>query len=76
MREHRQLCLALEAALAPAVGISGAACFGSTASVERLLEALGVDRYVLYLHDFGAVVGYLTALRRPERDFDWERMSC
>jgi pimeloyl-ACP methyl ester carboxylesterase len=35
-------------------------------TIERFLETLGVARYFVYLHDFGAVVGYLMAIRRPE----------
>jgi pimeloyl-ACP methyl ester carboxylesterase len=33
--------------------------------VERLLEALGIDRYSLVVHDWG-VVGLLAAMRQPE----------
>ncbi len=36
-------------------------------SVDALVEDLGVERYVLYLTDFGTPVGYLLALRHPER---------
>ncbi|MFI6499936.1 alpha/beta fold hydrolase [Nonomuraea typhae] len=35
--------------------------------VDRLLETLGVDRYALYMHDYGAPVGFRLALRHPER---------
>lgn len=35
--------------------------------VERLLERLGVERYALYVFDFGAPVGLRLAARRPER---------
>lgn len=34
-------------------------------TVERLVDALGIERYFIYLHDFGAAVGYLMAMRRP-----------
>lgn len=35
--------------------------------VTGFVEALGLDRYVLYMQDFGAPVGYRVALRHPER---------
>ncbi|MDR0184209.1 alpha/beta fold hydrolase [Lysobacter arvi] len=35
--------------------------------VERLLAALGVDSFHLYLHDFGAAVGLHLATRAPDR---------
>jgi pimeloyl-ACP methyl ester carboxylesterase len=35
--------------------------------VDALLEDLGVERYVLYVTDFGTPVGYLMAMRHPER---------
>jgi pimeloyl-ACP methyl ester carboxylesterase len=35
--------------------------------VEGLIDALGIDRYFLYLFDFGAPVGYYLATRHPER---------
>jgi pimeloyl-ACP methyl ester carboxylesterase len=35
-------------------------------TIDRFLETLGVTRYFVYLHDFGAAVGYLLAMRRPE----------
>lgn len=35
--------------------------------VERLLEVLGVARYVHYLHDYGGPVGWRLARRHPER---------
>jgi pimeloyl-ACP methyl ester carboxylesterase len=38
-----------------------------TDHVEGLLEALHVDRYMLYMHDFGAPVGFRLAMRHPER---------
>ncbi|MFG2066531.1 alpha/beta fold hydrolase [Micromonospora tulbaghiae] len=36
-------------------------------TVERLLGRLDVDRFFVYLHDFGAPVGYHLATRAPER---------
>lgn len=38
-----------------------------TDSVEGLLDGLGVERYSLYLMDYGAPVGYRLATRDPER---------
>lgn len=35
--------------------------------VDGLLTRLGVDRYALYVQDYGAPVGYRLALRHPER---------
>ncbi|WP_157253870.1 alpha/beta fold hydrolase [Nonomuraea typhae] len=35
--------------------------------VDGLLESLGVDRYALHVHDYGAPVGFRLALRHPER---------
>lgn len=35
--------------------------------VEGLVNALGIDRYVLYMQDFGAPVGYRVMLRQPEK---------
>lgn len=36
-------------------------------TVEKLLDRLGVERFFLYLHDFGAPVGYHLATRAPNR---------
>ncbi|MEV3937933.1 alpha/beta hydrolase [Glycomyces sp. NPDC049804] len=36
-------------------------------TIESLLDRLGVDRFFVYLHDFGAPVGYHLATRAPER---------
>lgn len=36
-------------------------------AVEGLIEALGIDRFYLYLNDFGTPVGYHLATRHPER---------
>ena len=42
--------------------------FANLASVtDKLLERRGFDRYVLYLMDYGAPVGYRIALEHPER---------
>jgi pimeloyl-ACP methyl ester carboxylesterase len=35
--------------------------------VDGLLARLGVDRYHLYLHDYGGPVGWRLAMRHPER---------
>ena len=35
--------------------------------VSGLVEALGIERYVLYMQDFGAPVGFRVALAHPER---------
>lgn len=37
------------------------------AHVTGLVEALGLDRYVLYVQDFGGPVGFRVALAHPER---------
>jgi pimeloyl-ACP methyl ester carboxylesterase len=36
-------------------------------TIENLLGQLGVERFFVYLHDFGAPVGYHLATRAPER---------
>ncbi|MCP2265778.1 alpha/beta fold hydrolase [Promicromonospora thailandica] len=36
-------------------------------TVEAFLERIGLDRFFVYLHDFGAPVGYHLATRHPER---------
>ncbi len=35
--------------------------------IEAFLDQLGVDKFFVYLHDFGAPVGYHLATRHPER---------
>ncbi|MEV0586648.1 alpha/beta hydrolase [Nonomuraea sp. NPDC050310] len=35
--------------------------------VDALLDRLGVERFALYVHDYGAPVGFRLALRHPER---------
>ncbi|GAA1528013.1 alpha/beta hydrolase [Actinomadura kijaniata] len=35
--------------------------------VDALLDELGVTRYAVYVHDYGAPVGFRLALRHPER---------
>lgn len=36
-------------------------------TIEHLLRRLGVDRFFVYLHDYGAPVGYHLATRAPDR---------
>jgi pimeloyl-ACP methyl ester carboxylesterase len=36
-------------------------------TIENLLRQLGVERFFVYLHDFGAPVGYHLATRAPDR---------
>ena len=36
-------------------------------AIENLLDQLGVERFFVYLHDFGAPVGYHLATRAPNR---------
>jgi len=38
-----------------------------TDTIEAFVRALGLTRYALYLHDYGAQVGFRLALRSPER---------
>lgn len=40
---------------------------GFTDFLERFLARLGVDRYALYLHDFGSQIGLRLAIRAPAR---------
>jgi pimeloyl-ACP methyl ester carboxylesterase len=35
--------------------------------IERFTDAVGFDRYALYVFDYGAPVGFRLAIRRPER---------
>lgn len=35
--------------------------------LERFADRLGLERYVLYLHDYGSQIGLRLAMRRPER---------
>lgn len=35
--------------------------------LERFVERLGVQRFALYLHDFGSQIGLRAAIRRPQR---------
>ncbi|MFF5204539.1 alpha/beta fold hydrolase [Streptosporangium sp. NPDC000396] len=35
--------------------------------VDRLLDSLSLTRYAIYVHDYGAPVGFRLALRHPER---------
>lgn len=34
---------------------------------SRLLDKLGIDRFAIYVHDYGAPIGWRLALERPER---------
>lgn len=38
-----------------------------TAVTEKLIEHLGLDRFALYIHDYGAPIGLRIASRHPER---------
>src|SRR5215475_13295584 len=38
-----------------------------TDTIERFTDAVGFDRYALYVFDYGAPVGFRLAVRRPER---------
>jgi pimeloyl-ACP methyl ester carboxylesterase len=38
-----------------------------TAAIDRLTEVLGLDRFALYVFDYGAPVGFRIAMRHPER---------
>jgi pimeloyl-ACP methyl ester carboxylesterase len=38
-----------------------------TESVAALIDQLGIDRYTIYVQDYGAPVGWRLALRRPDR---------
>jgi pimeloyl-ACP methyl ester carboxylesterase len=40
---------------------------GYAAFLDRFARTLGLDRYVLYLHDFGSPIGARLAIRSPER---------
>jgi pimeloyl-ACP methyl ester carboxylesterase len=40
---------------------------GYAGFLERFLELSHVDRFALYLHDFGSQIGLRLAMRRPER---------
>ncbi|PJJ71373.1 pimeloyl-ACP methyl ester carboxylesterase [Diaminobutyricimonas aerilata] len=40
---------------------------GQGAFLGRFADALGLQRYALYLHDYGSQFGYRLALARPER---------
>jgi pimeloyl-ACP methyl ester carboxylesterase len=35
--------------------------------LERFVDALGLERYALYLHDYGSQIGLRLAMQRPER---------
>lgn len=40
---------------------------GYAAFLERFADRLGLDRFALYLHDFGSQIGLRLAINRPER---------
>ena len=40
---------------------------GYAAWLDRFVEQLELDRFVLYLHDFGSPIGARLAMKRPER---------
>jgi len=40
---------------------------GYAAFLEHFTERLGVERFALYLHDFGSQIGLRLAIKRPER---------
>ena len=40
---------------------------GLADAVEAFTDAIGLDRYALYMQDFGGPVGFRLAVRRPER---------
>jgi pimeloyl-ACP methyl ester carboxylesterase len=40
---------------------------GYAAFLDRFLARLGVDRFAIYLHDFGSQIGLRLAIARPER---------
>src|SRR5262245_171711 len=55
-------------------------------AVDGLLEQLGIDKFAIYVMDFGAAVGFRLALRHPERLsaiivqnaplYPWEGQGC
>ncbi|HZV37334.1 MAG TPA: alpha/beta hydrolase [Pseudoxanthomonas sp.] len=40
---------------------------GYRAFLERFLDALEIDRFAIYLHDFGSQIGLRLAMRHPQR---------
>ena len=46
--------------------------------IERFTEALGLDKYSIYLMDYGAPVGFRLAVKHPERVGGWycRKYSC
>lgn len=52
---------------APAAGEFGYTFDRFADVVDRLLDTLGLRRYALYVHDYGAPVGFRLAVRHPER---------
>ncbi len=57
----------------PGAGLSGTpddfdySFDGYAAFLESFLETLAIDRFVLYLHDFGSPIGTRLAIRHPDR---------
>jgi pimeloyl-ACP methyl ester carboxylesterase len=39
---------------------------GYAAFLDRFLDRLGIDRFALYLHDFGSQIGLRLAIKRPD----------
>ncbi|MDF2901836.1 MAG: hypothetical protein K0Q62_1895 [Phenylobacterium sp.] len=40
---------------------------GYASFLERFADGVGLDRFAIYLHDFGSQIGLRLAIRRPER---------
>lgn len=40
---------------------------GYASFLERFADSFGLDRFAIYLHDFGSQIGLRMAMRRPER---------
>jgi pimeloyl-ACP methyl ester carboxylesterase len=40
---------------------------GYTEFLKRFVDAMGIDRYALYLHDYGSQIGLRVAIANPER---------
>lgn len=40
---------------------------GYAVFLENFVDALQIDRFILYLHDFGSPIGIRLAIRKPER---------
>ena len=44
--------------------------------VEGLIDGLGIQRYVMYMQDFGAPVGYRLMMRHPKRVTSTRHPEC